>query len=317
MAVASLLAAVRTQARGARLCDQRFVICGAGSAGLGTAQSLYDAMLHEGYEPSDAQRRIWVVDQYGLLGPGRSSAGLSATAAFFTRQTTDGFAATSVPAAAAREDAAGGGGGHETMYGAGLVDCAPLLEVVRRVQPTVLLGFTGVGGTFTEPVIREMSAHVRRPIVFPLSNPTSHAECTAAQAYAWSDGRALVASGSPFEPVNFGGRVLTPSQTNNMYIFPGVGLGATVVGAKRITDRMLFAAAKALSELVTDEQLEAGRILPPVSDIRMVAARVAAAVAASGIADGIVTNTPPAGDLVAYMTKRMYDPVYAPLVCKD
>ena len=113
------------------------------------------------------------------------------------------------------------------------------------------------------------------------------------------------------------GRTLTPSQTNNMYIFPGIGLGATVVGARRITDRMLFAAAKTLSELVTEEQLAAGSILPPVADIRTVAAHVAAAVAASGIADGIVSNAPPAGDLVSYMAKRMYEPVYEPLVTKQ
>ena len=309
MALASLLAAIRVQGREARLHEQRYVIVGAGSAGLGVAQSLYDAMLQEGYEPAEAQQRIWVVDQNGLLGPGRDRASQSAVAAFFTRASADGFAAP----APAGVDATPAPAAH----GAGLADGAPLLEVVRRVRPTILLGLTGVGGTFTEPVVREMAAHVRRPIVFPLSNPTTCAECTAEQAYTWSDGRAVVASGSPFEPVLYKGHTLTPSQTNNMYIFPGLGLGATAVGARKITDRMLFAAAKALSELVTEEQLAAGRILPPVADIRKVAARVAAAVAASGIADGIVTNVPPAGDLVSYMAKKMYDPVYEPLVVRD
>ena len=262
------------------------------------AQSLYDAMLQEGVESGEARARIWVIDRDGLLGAGRDREKLSAVAAFFSRE----------------DDGAGAGDEAAAAPGAGLADGSPLLEVVRRVRPTILLGLTGVGGTFTEAVVREMARHTARPIIFPLSNPTSCAECTAEQAYAWSDGRAVVTSGSPFDPVVLGGRTLTPSQTNNMYIFPGVGLGAIAVGARRITDRMFFAAARALSEFVTEEQLAEGRVLPPVDEIRKVAARVAAAVAASAIADGIAADVPPAGDLVRYMRSRMYEPVYTPLV---
>jgi malate dehydrogenase (oxaloacetate-decarboxylating)(NADP+) len=315
------MAAIRIQGPGSRLRDQRIVICGAGSAGLGVAQSLYDAMLQEGCEPDDARLRIWVMDKDGLLGPGRDRGTLSPPAAFFAREhagglsvTAGGSTNTGAMGTLARRAAAGGEGLH--AYGLGLADKAPLLDVVGSTQPTIMLGLTGVGGTFTEAIVTEMGRNVRRPIIFPLSNPTSHAECTAEQAYRWTDGRAMVASGSPFAPVVLNGRTLTPSQTNNMYIFPGIGLGATVVRARRITDRMLFAGAKALSELVTEEQLDAGMVLPPVSDIRRVSARVAAAVATSGIADGIVQAMPPAGDLVRYMSKRMYNPQYSPIVCE-
>jgi malate dehydrogenase (oxaloacetate-decarboxylating)(NADP+) len=124
-------------------------------------------------------------------------------------------------------------------------DKLSLLNVVKKYQPTILLGVTAVGGLFTEELVREMAKHVDRPIIFPLSNPTTKAECTAEQAFEWTDGNCVYASGSPFDPVEMDdGRVFSPSQCNNMYIFPGLGLGATLCGAKRVTDRMLYVAAK-------------------------------------------------------------------------
>lgn len=306
--LASILASIRIQGAGARLRDQRIIICGAGSAGLGVAQSLYDAMLHEGAEPDEARLRIWIMDKDGLIGPGRPGGQqLTPAQAFFAREHSGGIK-TGGMIARDRQ------GAPLPNPGAGLKDKATLLETIGSVRPTILLGLTGKGGTFTEDCIRTMAAHTERPIIFPLSNPTSHAECTAEQAYTWTDGRAVVASGSPFAPVTLNGRVLTPSQTNNMYIFPGVGLGAIGVRARRITDRMFYAAARALADMVTEELLESGRVLPPVSQIRKVSAKVAAAVAASGIQDGIVQRMPPSGDLYRFFSRMMYDPLYQPIV---
>lgn len=127
----------------------------------------------------------------------------------------------------------------------------PLIDVVKKYKPTIMLGVTAVGGLFTEELIKEMASNVEKPIIFPLSNPTSKSECTAAQAYEWTDGNLIFASGSPFEPVQMSdGRSYTVSQCNNMYIFPGLGLGASLCGAKRVTDRMLYLGAKGTSIVV-------------------------------------------------------------------
>lgn len=195
--LASVLAAIRVQGPGARLRDQRIVICGAGSAGMGVAQALYDAMLVEGAGPDEARAAFWVLDKDGLLGAERPRERLTSEQAFFARQAPHG--ARSGAAAAASASAA---------------DRAPLLDVVLAARPTMLLGLTGVGGTFTEAAIKAMAAAVDRPIIFPLSNPTSNAECTAEQALTWTSGRCMVATGSPSTPVKLAGRTLHPSQTN-------------------------------------------------------------------------------------------------------
>ena len=213
--LASILAAVRTQGSSARLRDQRIVVCGAGSAGMGVAQSLYDAMLEEGAEPDEARMRFWVLDKDGLLGPERSRSSLSPAQAFFAREHAGGVLPTGDRTVAPLGSHPADG----SAPGAGLRDMASLFEVVKSAKPTILLGLTGVGGTFTEKIVREMGAHTARPIIFPLSNPTSHAECTAEQAYKWTEGRAVVASGSPFAPVVINGKKITPSQTNNMYMY--------------------------------------------------------------------------------------------------
>jgi malic enzyme len=377
--LASVLSAIRIQGPSARLRDQRIVVVGAGSAGLGVAQALYEAMLVEGATPDEARDRFWVIDQYGLLGPTRPRDTLTEEQAFFARpygaaMTTGGgrgrgrhggggggsgsssylqsvpphssgadgsggffevshvesasSSSNSNAAAVAGSPAPGSSGGpttdlhapdggvlqHDWVPGTGLADKATLLETVSSARPTVILGLTGRGGTFTEGVIREMARHVSRPVIFPLSNPTSNAECTAEQALTWTDGRGLVATGSPSPPVTINGSTFKVSQTNNMYIFPGVGLGASVVKARRITDRMFYAAARALADMVTEDQLAEGMVLPPIADIRRVSARVAAAVASSGIADGIVRKMPPAGDLAEYMRSQMFEPQYRPVV---
>lgn len=366
--LASVLSAIRIQGPGARLRDQRIVVVGAGSAGLGVAQSLYDAMLVEGATPEEAQDRFWVLDQHGLMGPERDRVTLTEDQAFFARphgaamstaqrtasetssaasqsgayrhngsgnsngstsnssssasDSSDGyFEVSPVGSAPGESDASflsnSDGGVHQGDWvpGTGLSDRSTLFQTVSSARPTVILGLTGRGGTFTEKVLREMATHVARPVIFPLSNPTSNAECTAEQALTWTDGRALVATGSPSAPVTLpDGRAVTVSQTNNMYIFPGVGLGATVVKARKITDRMFYAAARALADMVSEEQLAAGMVLPRIDDIRLVSARVAAAVAQSGIQDGIVRKMPPAGDLTGFMLSQMYKPHYAPVL---
>ena len=191
----ALLAAVRTQGESARLRDQRIVICGAGSAGMGVAASLAAAMAsREGLPAAEAASRFWLVDQFGLLGEGRAPGALTAAQRAFARR-VDG----------------------------GLRDGAKLGEVVASVKPTILLGFTGVGGAWGEGVVREMAKHVPRPIIFPLSNPTANAECTAEQAYAWTGGAAVFGGGSPFGEVTLpSGARVEPSQINNMFMFPCV-----------------------------------------------------------------------------------------------
>lgn len=289
----AVLAAVRTQGPGARLGDQRIVVCGAGSAGMGVCVSLLDAMVQDGVPEAQARQRFWVLDKDGLIGPARSREGLSAAQRLFARSAVDE-----------------GELGADTR----LADGAPLLDVISRVKPTILLGFTGIGGAFKEPAIREMARHAARPIIFPLSNPTSSAECTAEQAYAWTEGRAIFGGGSPFDPVVVGGRTLQPSQINNMFIFPGMGLCSVVVRPRRITDKMFNAAARAMAEMVTPEDLALGRVVPRVRDIRRVSARVAAAAAQVAIAEGIARQMPPAGDLVAHMERAMYEPIYTEIV---
>ncbi len=289
----ALMAAVRTQGPKAQLLDQRIVVCGAGSAGMGVCSSLLDAMVQEGCPPEAARQRFWVMDKDGLIGPERDRATLSGAQLTFARTAEDE-----------------GEDGADTR----LPDKSALIDVVSRVKPTILLGFTGVGGAFKENVIREVARHVARPIIFPLSNPTSNAECTAEQAYRWTEGRAVFGGGSPFDPVTVNGRTIQPSQINNMFIFPGMGLCSVTVRPRRITDRMFYAAAKAMSEMVSEQDLDMGRVVPRVRDIRKVSARVAAAAATSAIAEGIVQKMPPAGNLVDFMMKQMYNPQYLPTI---
>lgn len=172
-----MLAAVRLQGEG-ELKDQRIVVAGAGSAGMGVATTLLQGMIHQGLTQEEARSRFYLMDQFGLFGTDRAD--MTSGQAYFARSDLD--------------------------------DKTSLRDVVKAVKPTLLLGLTGVGGTFPEDVIREMAAHVERPIVFPLSNPTSKAECSAEDVYHWTDGKAIFASGSPFDPVTIGDKTFYPSQ---------------------------------------------------------------------------------------------------------
>jgi malic enzyme len=252
--LAGILAAVR--AVGGSLTDQRFVFLGAGAAGTGIARTIRAAMMAEGLDAASAKRAIVTVDTKGLV--------------FSDRDLLDDDKREFALSAA-----------ELTSYG--FTELAPtdrldLAAVIARVQPTMLIGTSGVAGAFSEKAIHEMAAHVERPVIFPLSNPTARTEAVPADILAWTDGRALIATGSPFEPVAMNGIDHLIGQANNVFIFPGLGLGAIVAEAREITDEMFLLAARTLAEMVTPERLAVGALYPAVSDLRRVSREIAARV---------------------------------------
>jgi malate dehydrogenase (oxaloacetate-decarboxylating)(NADP+) len=184
-----------------------------------------------------------------------------------------------------------------------------LLSAVEFLKPTILVGVSGQPQTFTQPIVKAMVEINERPVIFALSNPTSKAECTAEQAYSWTDGKTIFASGSPFDPVTLNGKTYIPGQGNNAYVFPGVGLGAIESGTKHVTDEMFFVAAKALAKEVTEDDLASGCIYPPLTQIRDVSAVIAAAVAEVAYERGLATVERP-DNLLDYMKSRQYEPNY-------
>ncbi|GMN40009.1 hypothetical protein TIFTF001_009228 [Ficus carica] len=185
-----------------------------------------------------------------------------------------------------------------------------LLEAVKAIKPTVLIGSSGVGKTFTKEVVETMASLNEKPVILALSNPTSQSECTAEEAYTWSKGRAIFASGSPFDPFNYKGKVFVPGQANNAYIFPGFGLGLIISGAIRVHDDMLLAASEALAAQVTQDNYGKGLIYPPFTNIRKISAHIAANVAAKVYELGLASHLPRPKDLVKYAESCMYSPVY-------
>ncbi len=276
VAVAGLLSALRVT--GATLGAQTLLFQGAGEAATGIANLAVEAMVANGMDAAQARRRCWLFDSKGLVVKNRAD--LAA---------------------------------HKQPYAHDHVPVDSLLDAVKTVSPTAIIGVAAVGGAFTEEVMRTMSVQNERPIVFALSNPTSRSECTATQAYRWSDGRALFACGSPFDPVTLGDRNFVPRQGNNSYIFPGVGLGVIASGASRVTDAMFMAAAHALAAQVSEDDLQQGSLYPPLNNIREVSVHIAAAVAAVAYGEGLARVTQPA-DLLGFMRAQMYEPRYATYV---
>jgi malate dehydrogenase (oxaloacetate-decarboxylating)(NADP+) len=272
VALAGLLSARRIT--GGKLGDRNTLFLGAGEAGIGIADMMVAEMTREGLTEAEARRRCWFVDSKGLVVQGRT-----------------GLAEHKRPYAHA----------HEFI--------PDLLGAVQALRPAALIGVSGVPATFTRPVIEALAASTERPIIFALSNPTSQAECTAEQAYTWTEGRAIFASGSPFGPVEFKGRPYIPGQGNNAYIFPGVGLGAIACEARQITDEMFSVAARALAREVSQAELDVGRIYPPLSRIRHVSAQIAGAVAEVAYARDLA-QVPRPDDLLTYVRSLMFDPAY-------
>jgi malate dehydrogenase (oxaloacetate-decarboxylating) len=259
IAAATLMAAVRIT--GQRLADQRIVLFGAGAAGCGIASLLLRVMIEGGLSEIEARQRFYAVDRGGLLLLGTPNT--SAVQKPFLQS-------DAVVADWSLESP------HEIS----------LLDVVRHARPTVLIGVSGQAGAFTEVVVRTMAKHVERPIIFPLSNPTSKSEATAEDMVAWTQGRALMGTGSPFPPVPWSGHMIPINQTNNSYIFPGIGLGVLASRARRVSDAMFMVAAKAVAEMSPGRIGSEDRLLPPVSALRSVAKAVARAVARQAQVDG-------------------------------
>ena len=280
--LAAVISAVRVC--GTRLRNQRVVIFGAGTAGVGIADQIRDAMVGEGLSKADATRHFWCVDQQGLL------------TADMTGRLSDYQATYARPAA---ESKGWKHDGNENGIG--------LAEVVHRVMPTMLIGASNATGSFTEAIVRDMAAHTSRPIVFPLSNPAMRAEATPADLIAWSDGRALIATGSMFAPVTYRGVTYVIGQVNNAMLYPGLCLGAIVSRARRISVGMFAAAANAVSSLVAVRQPGAS-LLPHVDDLRSVAVTVAEAVAEAAAAEGLARVE--LGDIVQQVQDAVWQPEY-------
>jgi malate dehydrogenase (oxaloacetate-decarboxylating)(NADP+) len=273
MGLAGLYAAAR--ATGTPLSAQRLLFAGAGEACLGIGALVVAAMRHEGLSPEEAKQRCLFMDSRGAV-------------------------------VASRIDLAP----QKRRFAAPRAPLAGLQAAIDAFRPTALIGACAQSGLFSRPVLAAMARLNPQPVVFALSNPTSKAECTAEQAYAWTGGRALFAAGSPFAPVKREGRVLSPGQANNAWIFPGLGAGLVLSRARRVTDAMFIAAARALAAQVSDHDLAQGRLFPATSRMRAVAVEVAAAVAGVAWEEGHADRPRPP-DLRAAAAAAMYRPEYA------
>src|SRR5271165_3440551 len=284
VATGTLLAAVTVT--GAPLTEQRIAVLGAGSAGCGIASLIHKAMTDAGLDEKEATRRFFMVDRDGLLVQGMPD-----------------IAPFQQPFLQEKSAVAGWTLDHP--------DKAALLDVVRNAKPTVLIGVSGQAGAFSEPVVREMAKVNKQPILFPLSNPTSRAEATPEDLEAWTEGRAVIGTGSPFPPLTRHGVKFKVDQTNNSYIFPGVGLGAIAVKASRVTDQMFMAAAKALAAASPARGDPTKNLLPPVSSLRDNSVAVALAVAVQAHKEGLTTgiNT---DQIEQRIRSKVWTPHYAP-----
>ncbi|XP_031382862.1 LOW QUALITY PROTEIN: NADP-dependent malic enzyme-like [Punica granatum] len=262
---------------GGELADHTFLFLGAGEAGTGIAELIALEMSKRAKVPlEETRKKIWLVDSKGLIVSSRKE-----SLQHFKKPW-------------AHE--------HEPIK--------DLLGAVKAIKPTILIGSSGVGRTFTKEVIEAMASFSEKPVIMALSNPTSQSECTAEDAYNWSKGRAIFASGSPFDPVEYEGKVFAPGQANNAYIFPGLGLGLVISGAIRVHDQMLLAASEVLAGQVTEENFKKGLIYPPFSNIRKISAQIAANVAAKAYDLGLASHLPRPQDLVKYAEGCMYSPIY-------
>jgi malate dehydrogenase (oxaloacetate-decarboxylating) len=276
--LAAMLAGMRVPS--SRPNEQRVVIFGAGTAGVGIADQIRTVMVNDGLSEEEATARFWLVDKQGLLVDGMVD----------LRDFQQPYARPS------SEISDWGRNGTVSLY-----------DVVAKVHPTVIVGTSTVGGAFTEQIVREMAAHVQRPMVFPLSNPTERIEAVPADVIRWTDGRALVGTGTPWDPVRYKGVEYAIGQANNALIYPGIGLGTIVSRASRVTDRMLLAASEAIAGLVDVSRPGAG-LLPEVENLRAVSASVAVAVARRAVEDGVAPTD--LSDPVQAVQEAMWQATY-------
>jgi malate dehydrogenase (oxaloacetate-decarboxylating)(NADP+) len=272
VALAGILSALRIT--GEALGEHPYLFLGAGEAGIGIGHLIVSALVHEGWDEEEARRRCWFFDSKGLV-------------------------------VSSRTDLAP----HKRPFAQEAEFTADFVDAVERLRPGAIIGVSGQPQTFTQPVVEAMARINHRPIVFALSNPTSKAECTAEQAYHWTQGRVVFASGSPFDPVDLEGQRFVPGQGNNAYVFPGVGLGLIVSEASECTDEMFYEAARTLAGMVNEDDLKQGRIYPSLKRIREVSAYIAEAVAGVAFKRGLARAEQPA-DLGAVVRATMFDPEY-------
>jgi malate dehydrogenase (oxaloacetate-decarboxylating) len=273
---------------GVPIRDQRIAVVGAGGAGSGISLLLLQAMIAEGLSEAEARSRFYLIDRDGLLVEGMKD--LMPFQQPFVQ-----------PRSAINE------------WKREREDFISLGDVVRNARPTVLIGVSGQPGAFPENVVRDMAATVDRPVIFPLSNPNSRAEATPADLMAWTDGRAVIGVGSPFPPLLRDGAYMRVDQTNNSYVFPGIGLGAVAVQARRISDGMLMAAARALADLSPSKNNPRGNLLPPVTELRDVSFRVAQGVAIQARKEGL-TDAFDNSEIYTKVRTKMWSPAYANLL---
>ena len=274
-------------ASGKDLRDQRIVVAGAGAAGCGISELLVTSKINRGMTEEDARAQFYLLNSRGLVTEAASN-----------------LASYQVPFAQKLSALSDWG---DVMRGP-----IGLLEVVRHAKPTILLGVSGQAGLFTEEVVREMAAINDRPLIFPISNPTSKAEATPADIMEWTDGRAVIGTGSPFPPVLVNGEMRRIDQVNNSYIFPGLGLGTVAAGARRVSDKMFLAAAEALAEMSPARHNPEHTLLPPVSALRRVALHVGAAVAKQAYLEGLTQDLQPE-NAERIVRARMWEPAYQPI----
>ena len=272
VALAGLYAAMRMM--GQKITDQKILFLGAGEAGTGIGDLIVSAMMNEGLSQTEARQRCWFADSRGLVVKSRKN----------------------LPE-------------HKQRYAHDFKDYPYFLDAVKVLKPTAIIGVSGQPSTFTQPILEEMARCNERPIVFALSNPTPRCECTAKEAYVWTQGRAIFASGSPFEPFTLEGITYEPGQGNNAYIFPGVGLGVIACRAKHVTDEMFLEAAKTLAAEVTEDDFKRGSIYPPLGHIREISAKIATAVCEVAYEQGLAV-TPRPDNLAAFIKSQMYEPNY-------
>jgi malate dehydrogenase (oxaloacetate-decarboxylating) len=284
--LAGILAACHL--KGEKLSEQNVIVVGAGAGGVGVAKAIQDGMVKEGLTREQARRQMFVLDGRGLVVENITKDSYKLQVAQFKETYVDWEMEGDIPS---------------------------LMEVVSNAKPTVLLGLTGIFSLFTQPIIEAMTKHTERPVIFPLSNPTSNCEALPEEILSWTNGKAIVASGSPFADVEFEGKTHVIGQGNNAFIFPGLGFAAILGKCRKITDEMVLESAYTLAEYTIEHHVAQGLIYPPIDELQNVSIKVAANVLSKAIADGTSTRTDLHNkNIEAYVRSRFWHPDFLPFV---